>query len=284
MNVDVESGKLHKSTKNCLELQLKNHPCDPNKVYPGFANLYLDAAKRQPEWRDGGAPYEAGIFHYTTRAHKAYGPLGYADDNYRNGTQSGVFSFLDPDIINVFGYGLTTTDIHEVGHHLGMSHPHDGYDSETGVDYGGTGDFYFANSGDQSNTIMSYIDLNWDFSTFDRDNAARFYAATYVTTANTVAEMVLESGSNAQANALLASADARVGMAEDALAAHDYPSAFSHAQAAYADALDAAAAADVSVPASNDGWRVVQKVKGSLQLVDYAAHDFIGENSRRARP
>jgi hypothetical protein len=284
MTIDVESAKLQKSTKNCLELQLKDHPCDPNKVYPGFANLYLDAAKRQPQWRDGGPGYEAGIFHYTTRAKKGYGPLGYADDNYRNGTQSGVFSFLDPDIINVFGYGLTTTDIHEVGHHLGMSHPHDGYDSESGVDFGGTGAFYFANSGDQSNSIMSYIDVNWDFSTFDRDNAARFYAATYVTTANTVAEMVLDAGSNAGANAALQAADTQIGLAEQELAAHDYAAAFSHAQAAYGHALDAAAAADVDVPATNDGWRVVQKVKGAFDLIDYSSIDMIGEDARRARP
>lgn len=283
MNIDVQVGKLQSSTKNCLELQLKNHPCDPNKVYPGFANLYLDAAKKQPQWRDGGGDYEAGIFHYTTAARKGYGPLGYADDNYRNGTQSGVFSFLDPDIINVFGYGLTTTDIHEVGHHLAMSHPHDGYDSETGVDYGASGPYYFANSGDQSNSIMSYIDVNWDFSTFDRDNAARFYAATYVTTANTVAQMVMDSGSTA-GDADLAAADAHVGLAEASLAAHDYPGTFSHAQAAYEHTLAAAAAAGVDVPATNDGWRVIQKVKNQFDLIDYASRDFIGEGTRRARP
>lgn len=283
MSVDVQVSKLSKTTKNCLELQLKDKPCDPKKVYPGFANLYLNAAKLQPQWRDGGGDYEAGIFHYTTRARKAYGPLGYADDNYRNGTQSGVFSFLDPDIINVFGYGLTTTDIHEVGHHLGMSHPHDGYDSETGVDFGGFGEFYFANSGDQSNSIMSYIDVNWDFSTFDRDNAARFYAATYVTTANTVAEMVLGSGSSA-GDADLAAADGLIGQAKTALAAHDYAGAFGHAKAAYNKTLTAAAAVGVDVPATNDGWRVVQKVKGSFELIDYASHDFIGEDVRRARP
>ena len=283
MTLDVEIGKLQSSTKNCLELQLKDHPCDPSKVYPGGANLYLDAAKRQPQWRDGGGEYEAGIFHYTTRAKKGYGPLGYADDNWRNGTQSGVFSFLDPDIINVFGYGLTTTDIHEVGHHLGMSHPHDGYDSETGEDFGGTGPYYFANSGDQTNSIMSYIDVNWDFSTFDRDNAARFYAATYVTTANTVAEMVLEEGTNGAANALLNAADDLVGASEDALAVHDYPAAFAAAQAAYNKSLAAADAVGVAVPATNDGWRVVQKVKGAFDLIDYASNDFIGEETRRAR-
>ena len=282
MSIDVQTGQLQASTKNCLELQLKDKPCDPKKWYPGFANLYLDAAKKQRQWRDGGGDYEAGIFHYTTRARKAYGPLGYADDNYRNGTQSGVFSFLDPDIINVFGYGLTTTDIHEVGHHLGMSHPHDGYDSETGVDFGPGGDYYFAWSGDQNNSIMSYIDLNWDFSTFDKDNAARFYAATYVTTANTVAKMVLDSGSGA-GNSELTAADTAIGMAQARLTLHDYQGAFAAAKAAYNHTLSAAVATGVNVPATNDGWRVVQKVKGQFGLIDYASRDFIGEDTRRAR-
>ena len=52
-----------------------------------------------------------------------------------------------------------------------MSHPHDGFDWETGVDYEPTGPFFLAWAGDEHNSIMSYIDLNWDFSQFDRDNA-----------------------------------------------------------------------------------------------------------------
>ncbi len=284
MSLDVQSSKLQGSTKNCLELQLKGHPCDPNKFYPARANLYLDAAKRQPKWRDGGGDYEAGIFHYVTSAKKEYGPLGYADNNYRNGTQSGVFAFLDPAIINLFGYGLTTTDIHEAGHLLGMSHPHDGYDSESGHDFGPGGKTFFANSGDESNSMMSYIDLNWDFSTFDHDNAARFYAATYVTTSNTVAQMVLDAGSNPNANAELATADTLIGQAESAIAAHDYQAGFEAAKSAYAHTLAAAKSAHVTVPATNDGWRVVQKVKGDLHLIDYASHDFIGKGVRRAAP
>ena len=41
-----------------------------------------------------------------------------------------MFNFVSPAIAEA--YGLTTTMIHEDGHHLAMSHPHDGYDSETG--------------------------------------------------------------------------------------------------------------------------------------------------------
>ena len=108
----------------------------------------------------------------------------------RDGTQSYVFAFVSPEIVEA-GYGLTTTLIHEVGHHVGMSHPHDGYDSTSGVDYGPADEFFFAWAGDESNSMMSYIDLNWDFSQFDRDNSDRFLAAAYNEAANRLAAEVL---------------------------------------------------------------------------------------------
>jgi len=54
--------------------------------------------------------------------------LGFADDNWVDGTQTHVFMFDTPED-RALGYGFTTTAIHEFGHHIGMSHPHDGYDS-----------------------------------------------------------------------------------------------------------------------------------------------------------
>ena len=61
------------------------------------------------------------------------------------------------------------------------------------MDYGPEGDFYFAWAGDESNSMMSYVDLNWDFSQFDRDNFNRFHAAGYIVNANAIAEDVLAS-------------------------------------------------------------------------------------------
>jgi hypothetical protein len=68
------------------------------------------------------------------------GPEGWTD-NWADGTQSFVFAFDSPSIRDVSGYGFTTTTIHEVGHHVGMSHPHDGYDYEADVDFGPGGPY-----------------------------------------------------------------------------------------------------------------------------------------------
>jgi hypothetical protein len=167
-----------------------------------------------------------------------------------------------------------------------MSHPHDGFDWETGVDYEPTGPFYFAWATDEQNSIMSYIDLNWDFSQFDRDNAARHQAAGYILNANVIAGQILESRKAWRAARYLAAADAAVGKAEKAIAAHDYPGTWQAARTAYELVLLAADKADVDVEASYGGWAVQPKVKsknaGSRNaLVGYAAFDRIGPGTKR---
>ena len=145
------------------------------------------SARNRADFLDGTPAYEAGLVNWSIgQKPKSPGLLGFADDNWLDGTQSGVFSFVYPDAVAA-GYGLTTTMIHEYGHHSSMSHPHDGYDPGTGVDFGPGGETYFAWLGDESNSMMSYIDLNWDFSQFDRDNSARHHAAGYAKIANIVA-------------------------------------------------------------------------------------------------
>ena len=120
--------------KSCYVTWLQDEACYPNLDYPAFANLFLNNALKKQQWMDGpkSADYEAGLFNYATNDKLSAPFLGFADDNYRDGTQSYVFSFVSPLIADVLGYGLTTTMIHEVGHHVGMSHPHDGFDYETG--------------------------------------------------------------------------------------------------------------------------------------------------------
>ncbi|MFG1817770.1 hypothetical protein ACGFIF_28700 [Kribbella sp. NPDC049174] len=80
---------------------------------------------------------------------------------------------------------------YEVGHHIGLAHPHDGYDGATGELFAPPGPTFFAWLGDQSNTMMSYIDLNWDFSQFDHDNLDRFRTAALNQAANDLAAEAL---------------------------------------------------------------------------------------------
>jgi len=159
-----------------------------NAYFTTFAELfcYFDVNRDSyiPAYDD--ADYVAGIYAFNTTADNLgsqFGLLGYADDNWVDGTQSYVFEF-DTDDYRSIGYGFSTTTVHEGGHHIGMSHPHDGYDSELGLDYGPGDDFYFAWSGDESNTIMSYMDLSLEFSQFDRDNMYRWETAGYLNWSN----------------------------------------------------------------------------------------------------
>lgn len=136
--------------------------------------------------------YIAEVFAFnTTDEIDPQGLLGFADDNWINGTQTYVFAFDSP-FVRTLGYGFSTTIVHEVGHHVGMSHPHDGYDPTLGLDYGPGGETYFVWSGDESNTIMSYIDLAEGFGTFDLDNMYRYEAAGYLNRSNELLARILE--------------------------------------------------------------------------------------------
>jgi hypothetical protein len=260
--VDQQDLAFTKAARNCYQLWLNDNPCFPNRPYPGFANLFLYNALTLSQTRDGGGDYEGMLFNYVTEDNRDAGFLGFADDNWVDGTQSGIFSFLSP-AITALGYGLTTTQIHEFGHHIGMSHPHDGWDSELEIDYGPSGGSYFAWAGDESNSIMSYVDLNWDFSQFDQDNFNRFHAAGYIITSNALAAQVLTSRNASAGLAALNAADVRVGLAKNRLAAHDYSGAFEEARQAYLHVRTAAAQAGVAVNASDRGWLVLPAVHGN---------------------
>jgi hypothetical protein len=256
-NSDTQTVPYVGDAKRCYQTWIAGARCfSEYQQYPAFANLFLYNALNKSQWRDGGGEYEAGFFNYAETDQFGAPFLGFADDNWIDGTQSGTFNFISPGIV-ALGYGLTTTQIHEYGHHFGMSHPHDGYDSETGVDYGGEGQFYYVWTTDEVNSMMSYIDLNWDYSQFDLDNANRFQATAYMKLANAIAADVLASPNAKAAERDLKRADEALGAAQAAMAAHNYVATFDNAKRAYESVRAGAAKAGVPVSASDHGWDVL---------------------------
>ncbi|HEX7145971.1 MAG TPA: hypothetical protein VF512_00565 [Actinomycetota bacterium] len=285
---DNQDLPLTGKARQCYDLWLpaQDTPCYPDLDYPAFANLFLFNALHLERTQDdaGRVDYELPNFNYATTNAEESGLLGYADDNYRTGTQSFVFNFVSPAIAE--NYGLTTTMIHEDGHHLAMSHPHDGYDSETGVDYEPTGPYYFAWSGDESNTMMSYIDLNWDFSQFDRDNMNRYMAAAFAHSANVVAADILADPDAGRAADELASADSLLGASRAAFRGHRYLAASFLAKGAYDLVRKGARQAGVAVVGSHDGWQVDEPgsaAAAAAKLDDATTVDHLGPRSHRLR-
>jgi hypothetical protein len=238
--------------------------CFPQYGLPPDANLFLAAAFNRHRFLEGDGDYEAALLNFATQ--NAPTPLGYADDNWLDGTQSGVFSFVSPRIVQR-GYGLTTTMIHEYGHHSSMSHPHDGYDPASGVDYEPTGPFFYAWLGDESNTMMSYIDVNWDFSQFDRDNSARHHAGGYALVANRIAADILRDRDRDRARRELLAADDALEDAQDAIEDHDYDEMLEDAARAYGHVRRGADKAGVRVRVRQPStWTVLPQSRGSRMV------------------
>ncbi len=186
--------------------------------------------------------YVAPVFAFNTTdagLGAQFGLLGFADDNWRDGTQSMVFTFGAPGY-RALGYGFTSTTVHELGHHVGLSHPHDGYDPELGLDYGPSGFFYFAWLGDETDTVMHYFGLSNGFGANDRDNMRRWEAAGYLNRANVLAGDLLASPRPEKARAVLRAADAHAARARRALGRFDYLEAATDARWAYSLLADAA--------------------------------------------
>lgn len=168
-----------------------------------------------------------------------FGLLGFADDNWVDGTQTYVFAF-DAQEYREIGYGFSTTTVHEAGHHIGMSHPHDGYDSELDLDFGPGDEFYFAWSGDESNTIMSYLDVTLEFGQFDQDNMYRWETAGYLNWASSLLGEIAAHPDAARVKRYVNQATHHASQSIHSFENWDYLNAVSRARQAYEQALIAA--------------------------------------------
>lgn len=230
--------------------------CYPDRPYGSYSNLFLYNALNLDKTADdvGKVDYESSGFTYFTPAQDAGPPyLGLADDNHRDGTQSFTYVVLGKDTSRY--YGMTGVAIHEWGHHFGMSHTHDGYDYEDDLEFGSYGKRYFAWVGDEVSSPMSYMFVEDDYGRFDRDNNAKFLAATYVAVAQRIARDVAPN-TDAQVMQLLAQADDQLRVARTSFAQHRYLMAARHARAAYSRVLQAARVAGVKVRRDVGGTHV----------------------------
>ena len=271
-SAELNSKPFKSSFANMYLCFYNDISCYGNRLFGiAFGDPFLYFKDHIVQYLEGDGDYEVPIFAYNTTDELFTCCLGYADDDWATGTQSFVFGFDSPSVRDVSGYGFTTTFIHEVGHHLAMSHPHDGYDYEADLDFGGDGEFYFVWSGDEVNSIMSYIDLNWDFSQFDRDNMNRYMTSVYINQANAILADIYASSKAGQASSLLTSADNHAALALTAYDAMDYAGAAMHAKLAYEDVL--AAAAQIQIQVEPQSWQADVKAKGKsekfIDSVDY---------------
>ena len=256
VKVDVEHRPLVGEPRRCIEGFATGELCRPDLVdrgYPSPADPFLAAARSITSWRDGSAEHEIGAFVYPAPPGGPF--IGFADTNWIDGTKSGAWAVVPPQS-EAGGFSQTGTLIHEVGHHMGLSHTHDGWEPEYGFAYSAAqgGYLYLSWVGDEVSSVMSYLHTNEDYSQFDLDNFRRWRAATLFRLGNAIAGDVLASPNASAGSAALHDADAAFTAAQAALSTHDYPQADQRARAGYDHVRRAAAAAGVPVAGSNHGW------------------------------
>jgi hypothetical protein len=126
LSYDNEDRPLTGKVLECYLAEFEaDEPCFPGQTLPPAANLFLATEEIADSLPDdaGRVDYELLMINIADDRNLPT-PLGYADDDWSDGDQTYVFNFISPDIVEA-GYGLTTTMIHEAGHHLGLHHPHD---------------------------------------------------------------------------------------------------------------------------------------------------------------
>lgn len=273
----IDTGYIHDALRDFefyypwLVTVEDNDPIDPGaeqafRIFTGLSNAddcwnafgdpfaelfcYFDANYDQYVPAYDPEDYVAAVFGFnTTDANMGnwFGLLGFADDNWMDGTQSYVFMFDSPTLVD-FGYGFSTTTVHEVGHHIGVSHPHDGYDWEQNIDYGPGDDFYYAWVGDESDTVMHYLGQSNYFSVFDKDNIYRIEMAGYLNWSNELLAEILAHPGYPTVRGLVKQAQAQAANAQSAFDRWDYARAASSARDAYAALVLAAEQLGITPP------------------------------------
>lgn len=211
---------------------------DLDLFFQAHRNVYLD-----------GARYEVPFaFFDVPDARMAPGAIAGLASSLPPNLQGWTYAWLS-DSVRASLATDTGVIVHEVGHHLGLSHVHDTYDPVLDEDLSAAdgGPYWFLNAGLESHTAMSYLPNTDEFGQFDRDHLARWQVAARLDNANRILGDVQRSLNAAKAATLAGLADARARQAIAALAAWDLRAASLAAADAYRLVLAAADRANVMV-------------------------------------
>lgn len=248
---------------DALTFRIFTRAFDPLPVEPGcwqdfghpYAQLHCHVEEHRERLAPAGDPGDVVIPHTiyavddVERRHQGeHAPLGVAYSI--TGTPHTVFAQTMPrfraasrDVAP--GIGMSHLLLHENGHFVGLSHPHDGWDSEQQLRWGPWAARFAFQLGECSCT-MGYIATS-GFGRFERDNQDRNLAARYYATTLRALE-ALPAGEAARA-----AADLQI--AAKAFADRDWRRSLVAAARAYQRAVQHAAPNEMRRAAAIDGAR-----------------------------
>jgi hypothetical protein len=260
----------------------------------GFAGGDLVAyfTDHQFQYLTGARDYEVPIFQFNVPPAQQPWWIGIAFNNYLippvpptllpDNKQNFVFTSATPALNAFNGHGALVE--HEVGHHLGFSHPFQGYLCLT--ETCGPGDFYpfggnaatwFSMSGVYVTGLMTYVRINNDYSRFELDNIQRWLTWEYLDVSNFIVAQIAKSPRSGSVTAALMQADALAGVALAKYRNYDYQGAEQQARAAYQALV--VAAAQINVQLSPSAYQAVRRNPANFNkaLRDWIA-SRIGDN------
>lgn len=227
-----------------------------------WADLYAYFRDHAFQYLDGDPDHEVPVFMFHMPDERAVpGIGGQVDQNWADRVrQSFVYTFSGP---RIFGpafqqLGRTSTVGHEVGHYLGLKHPHDGFIcadascTEPRV-IGGIDETHYAWLGDQQSSLMGYVRGNDDFGQFDLDNMDRYLTYTYLSVANVALAAIARSPKAGEFAAALVAADADAAGARAAYLTLQYRAATVLARSAYQRLLNIVDR--LRIPFDSTGWQ-----------------------------
>src|SRR5262249_5698633 len=153
---------------------------------------------------------------------------------------------------------------HEIGHHLGFSHSFGGYQCMTDtclpgqyIPYYANGFNFFSRVGMYTTGLMTYVNVNNDYSRFELDNMQRWLTWEELDLSNFILTQIGQSPRAPSVAGAITQADVQAGNALAAYKAYDYESAQKYARAAY-DGLVAAAGA-INVQLSPSAYQAIRR-------------------------